>query len=130
MSELALSEEACVWRRRKGAMESCTFNEAKRLIRQLVAEKGFPDDESALSQKLLWAFVELGEAADAYKKGEGWEVINEELIDVIFYVLDFIGLVEKTQGIKVDVDRLFLEKWRKNMNRPRRYGQKREISKE
>jgi len=29
-------------------MERCTFNEAKRLIRQLVAAKGFPDDESAL----------------------------------------------------------------------------------
>jgi len=108
-------------------METCTFNEAKRLIRKLVAEKGFPDDESALGQKLLWAFVELGEAADAYKKGEGWDVINEELIDVIFYVLDFIGLVEKTQGIEVDVDHLFLEKWRKNMSRPRQYGQKRDI---
>ena len=108
-------------------VETCTFNEAKRLVRRLVAEKGFPNDESALSQKLLWAFVELGEAADAYKKGERWEVVNEELIDVIFYILDFIGLVEKTQGIHVDVDRLFLEKWRRNMSRPRGYGQKREM---
>lgn len=108
-------------------VETCTFNEAKRLVRRLVAEKGFPDDESALSQKLLWAFVELGEAADAYKKGERWGVVNEELIDVIFYILDFIGLVEKTQGIQVDIDHLFLEKWRRNMNRPRGYGQKREM---
>jgi len=108
-------------------MESCTFNEAKRLVRRLVNAKGFPDDESALTQKLLWAFVELGEAADAYKKGEDWNVLSEELIDVIFYILDFIGLVEKTQGIEIDVDRLFLEKWRKNMTRPRQYGQKRDI---
>ncbi|MCD6469196.1 hypothetical protein J7L29_00145 [Candidatus Bathyarchaeota archaeon] len=108
-------------------MESCTFNEAKRLVRRLVNAKGFPDDESALTQKLLWAFVELGEAADAYKKGEDWNAISEELIDVIFYILDFIGLVEKTQGIEIDVDRLFLEKWRKNMTRPRQYGQKRDI---
>jgi len=108
-------------------MESCTFNEAKRLVRRLVNAKGFPDDESALTQKLLWAFVELGEAADAYKKGEDWNIISEELIDVIFYILDFIGLVEKTQGIEIDVDRLFLEKWRKNMTRPRQYGQKRDI---
>jgi len=111
-------------------METCTFNEAKRLVRRLVAEKGFPDDESALTQKLLWAFVELGEAADAYKKGESWDVVNEELIDVFFYILDFIGLVEKTQGIKIDVDHLFLEKWRKNMSRPRRYGQIRDMPKE
>ena len=108
-------------------MESCTFNEAKRLVRRLVNAKGFPDDESALTQKLLWAFVELGEAADAYKKGEDWNAISEELIDVIFYILDFIGLIEKTQGIEIDVDRLFLEKWRKNMTRPRQYGQKRDI---
>lgn len=110
-------------------MKGCTFNEAKRLVRRLVKAKDFPNDESALSQKLLWAFVELGEAADAYKKGESWSIISEELIDVIFYILDFIGLVEKTQGIEIDVDRLFLEKWRKNMARPRRYGQKRDIKK-
>jgi len=108
-------------------MEKCTFNEAKRLVRQLVAAKGFPDDESALAQKLLWAFVELGEAVDAYKKGESWDIVNEELIDVIFYVLDFIGLVEKTQNIQIDVDHLFLEKWRLNMNRSVQYGQKRDI---
>jgi len=106
-------------------LETCTFNQAKILIRQLVAEKEFPDDESALMQKLLWAFVELGEATDAFKKGRSWEVITEELIDVIFYVLDFIGLVEKTQGINMDVDRMFLDKWRRNMERPRKYGQKR-----
>jgi len=104
-------------------MDGCSFNEAKRMVRKLVEAKGFPDDESALTQKLLWAFVELGEATDAYKKGKDWLIVSEELIDVIFYILDFIGLVEKTQGIEIDVDRLFLEKWRKNMDRPKRYGQ-------
>jgi len=109
-------------------MDRCTFNEAKDLVRHLVAAKGFPNDEAALAQKLLWAFVELGEAADAYKKGESWDVVNEELIDAIFYILDFMGLVEKTQGIKIDVDHLFLEKWRKNMERQDRYGQKRDLN--
>lgn len=108
-------------------MYTCTFNEAKRLVRELVEAKGFPNDESALTQKLLWAFVELGEAADAYKKGEDWSIVSEELIDVIFYILDFIGLVERTQGIEIDVDKLFLEKWRKNMSRPDQYGQRRDI---
>ncbi len=110
-------------------MEKCTFNEAKKLVRELVETKGFPNDESALTQKILWAFVELGEAADSYKKGEDWLIISEELIDAIFYILDFIGLVEKTQGIEIDVDHLFLEKWKKNMNRPNQYGQKRDLSK-
>jgi NTP pyrophosphatase (non-canonical NTP hydrolase) len=104
-------------------MNSCSFNEAKKMVRKLVEVKGFPDDESALTQKLLWAFVELGEAADAYKKGKDWLIVSEELIDVIFYILDFIGLVEKTQGIEIDVDRLFLEKWMRNMDRQKHYGQ-------
>ena len=110
-------------------METCTFNQAKSLIRKLVVVKGFPDDESALMQKLLWAFVELGEAADAFKKGDDWRTVSEELMDTIFYVLDFIGLVEKTQGIEIDVDRVFLDKWRKNMGRPERYGQRRAVGK-
>ena len=108
-------------------LETCTFNQAKILIRQLVTEKGFPNDEPALMQKLLWAFVELGEAADAFKKGKSWETIAEELIDVIFYILDFLGLVEKTQGIEINVDQIFLNKWRRNMERPKKYGQKRGI---
>lgn len=104
-------------------MDGLSFNEAKRMVRELVEAKGFPNDESALTQKLLWAFVELGEAADAYKKGMDWLKVCEELIDAVFYILDFIGLVEKTQGIEIDVDRLFIDKWRINMERPRRYGQ-------
>jgi len=106
-------------------MRRISFNEAKTLVRRLVAEKGFPDDEAALPQKLLWAFVELGEAADAYKKGREWDLVVEELVDVIFYILDFIGLVEKTQGLDFDVDEIFLSKWEKNMEREWRYGQKR-----
>ena len=97
------------------------------MVKELVASKGFPNDESALMQKLLWAFVELGEAADAYKKGREWKTVCEELVDVIFYILDFMGIVEETQGIEIDVDKLFLDKWRRNMGRPERYGQKRGI---
>jgi len=107
--------------------DSCTFNQAKNLVKQLVKAKGFPHDEKALTQKLLWAFVELGEAADAYKKGLSFEKVNEELIDVIFYILDFIGIVEDTKGVFIDVDQIFLNKWRKNMSRPERYGQKRDL---
>ena len=60
-------------------------------------------------------FVELGEATDAYKKGKDWNLIVEELVDVIFYILDFIGLVEKTQGLNFDIDEVFLSKWERNM---------------
>ncbi len=105
-----------------------TFNEAKILVRELVKKQGFPNDKSSLSQKLLWAFTELGEATNAYKKGADWPVVVEELIDVFFYILDFIGLVEQEHNIKFDVDRIFAEKWYKNMyQRPFQYGQNRDI---
>jgi len=106
-------------------MRKISLNEAKILVRRLVAEKGFPNDEAALPQKLLWAFVELGEATDAYKKGKDWNLVVEELVDVIFYILDFIELVERTQGLNFDVDEIFFSKWEKNMKREWRYGQKR-----
>jgi NTP pyrophosphatase (non-canonical NTP hydrolase) len=106
---------------------SITFNDAKVKVRQLVKEKGFPNDKAALTQKLLWAFVELGEASDAYKKGEPWEKVAEECIDVFFYVLDFLGLAEQECGEHFDLDKIFYEKWKKNMSRPAQYGQKRDI---
>ena len=104
-----------------------TFNEAKQKIRELVKAKGFPNDKSALTQKLLWAYGEMGEATNAYKKGEDWDKVAEEIVDVFFYCLDFLGLVEQEYGITLDVDKIFLDKWNKNMNRENQYGQRRDI---
>jgi NTP pyrophosphatase (non-canonical NTP hydrolase) len=108
-------------------MVAVSFNEAKELVKKLVKEKNFPRDGKAPSQKLLWAFVELGEAADAYKKGKDLKIVVEELVDTMFYILDFIGLVENMEKITLDVDNLFMKKWKINMNRPRCYGQIREL---
>jgi len=107
--------------------ETVTLNECKKLVRQLVEEKGFPNDENAIMQKLLWAFVEMGEAGDAYKKGMPWSNVAEECIDVIFYLVDFLGLVEQEHGVPLDLDKIFLDKWNKNMGRPTQYGQKRSL---
>ena len=104
-----------------------TLNKAKQLVKELVKKQGFPHEENVLSQKLLWAFVELGEASDSYKKGKEWDVVVEELIDVLFYILDFVGIVEDTEEIELNLDRIFFNKWKTNMNRPKKYGQRREI---
>lgn len=93
----------------------------------MVKKKEFPESEAALFQKLLWAFVELGEATDAFKKGIDWETVAEELMDAIFYIVDFVGLVEKTQGIQIDLDDLFLRKWKENMQRTNHYGLRKDI---
>lgn len=104
-----------------------SLNGCKKLVRQLVREKGFPNDRNAYTQKLLWAFTELGETSDAYKKGDEWKKVFEELIDVVFYLVDFAGLVEQEEGIDVDLDKIFLDKWNKNMSREDQYGQRRDI---
>lgn len=108
-------------------MRKISLNEAKSLVRELVEKKEFPESEAALFQKLLWAFVELGEATDAFKKGRDWDVIVEELMDTVFYILDFVGLVEKTQQIQLDLDDIFLKKWEKNLQRPNHFGLRKDL---
>jgi NTP pyrophosphatase (non-canonical NTP hydrolase) len=126
----AFNRNLCSNCHEKLIVDTMTFNDAKNRVRQLVKEKGFPNDKSALTQKLLWAFVELGEASDAYKKGEPWEKVAEECIDVFFYVLDFLGLAEQECNEHFDLNKIFYEKWKKNMKREDQYGQRRDIIQE
>jgi NTP pyrophosphatase (non-canonical NTP hydrolase) len=64
------------------------LEEMKQEIEKLVLEKGFYNKLGDIPKKLLFAFIELGEASDSWKKGRTQQEIAEELIDVIFYVLD------------------------------------------
>lgn len=91
----------------------------KKEIEKLVLEKGFYNKPGDVSKKLLFAFIELGEASDAWKKGEGEEVIAEELIDVIFYILDTSRLACPT----INMDQMFLSKLEKNRKRTYQYGE-------
>jgi NTP pyrophosphatase (non-canonical NTP hydrolase) len=88
-------------------------------IESLVLEKGFYNKRGDVPKKLLFAFIELGEASDAWKKGKPEEKIAEELIDVIFYLLDASRLVCPT----VNMDEVFKKKLNKNRSRPYQYGE-------
>jgi NTP pyrophosphatase (non-canonical NTP hydrolase) len=52
----------------------------KREIEGLVVAKGLYNSREDVAKKFLFAFVELGEAADAWKKGLSEETIAEELV--------------------------------------------------
>jgi len=91
----------------------------KREIEELVLEKGFYNNPKDAAKKLLFAFIELGEASDAWKKGKSEEIIAEELVDVIFYVLDASRLAAPS----INMDQMFKVKLEKNMKRPYRYGE-------
>jgi NTP pyrophosphatase (non-canonical NTP hydrolase) len=95
------------------------LEEMKQEIENLVVAKGFYNKPEDIPKKLLFAFIELGEASDAWKKGEPEERIAEELIDVVFYVLDASRLACPS----VNMDDMFLKKLEKNFNRPFRYGE-------
>jgi NTP pyrophosphatase (non-canonical NTP hydrolase) len=95
------------------------LEEMKKEIESLVLEKGFYNKREDVPKKLLFAFIELGEASDAWKKGETEEKIAEELIDVMFYLLDASRLACPT----VNMDDMFTKKLDKNHNRPYQYGE-------
>ena len=46
------------------------LEEMKNEIEKLVLEKGFYNKPIDIPKKLLFAFIELGEASDAWKKGQ------------------------------------------------------------
>ena len=95
------------------------LEEMKREIETLVLEKGFYNKVEDIPKKLLFAFIELGEASDAWKKGENEEEIAEELIDAIFYVLDASRLACPS----IDMDEMFQKKLQKNKKRTYQYGE-------
>jgi NTP pyrophosphatase (non-canonical NTP hydrolase) len=91
----------------------------KREIETLVVAKGFYNCRKDVPKKLLFAFIELSEAADAWKKGLSEETVAEELGDVIFYVLD----ASKLACPSVNMDEMFSKKLEKNRKRPFQYGE-------
>lgn len=95
------------------------LEEMKTEIEKLVLEKGFYNKPEDIPKKLLFAFIELGEASDAWKKGRSQEEIAEELVDVIFYILDTSRLACPS----VNMDQMFQIKLQKNHSRPKQYGE-------
>lgn len=95
------------------------LEEMKKEIQNLVLRKGFYNKPEDVPKKLLFAFIELGEASDSWKKGKSEKEIAEELIDVIFYVLDTSRLACPS----VNMDETFLIKLEENKKRPYQYGE-------
>ena len=95
------------------------LEEMKKEIEALVIAKGFYNKPEDIPKKLLFAFIELGEASDTWKKGLPQEKIAEELIDVIFYILD----TSRLACPDMNMDEVFKKKLDKNLARPFQYGE-------
>lgn len=113
-----------------------TLEECSNQIGELVQEKGFQTD--LLFFKLVWGQIELAEAMDLIKKyglpdvkidDKGyWRSIpwqmGEEIIDVVFYMVDGYRLLKRKYPDLPTMDEMFEYKMNKNMARPKKYGQK------
>ena len=95
------------------------LEEMKAEIEKLVIAKGFYNKPEDIPKKLLFAFIELGEASDAWKKGQPQEKIAEELIDVVFYILD----ASRLACPDMNMDEVFAMKLAKNLGRAYQYGE-------
>lgn len=95
------------------------LEDMKKEIEALVIAKGFYNKLEDIPKKLLFAFIELGEASDAWKKGLPEDKIAEELIDVIFYILD----ASRLACPNMNMDTVFKNKLEKNLGRPFQYGE-------
>ena len=90
------------------------LEEMKKEIGKLVLEKGSTIDRRTFRRSCFLLSFELGQASSAWKEGESEETVTEELIDVIFCVLD----ADRLAWPSVNVDETFLKKMEKNRSRP------------
>ena len=87
-----------------------------REVRELTDAKGFGADEARIWEMLALIHSEVGEATDAYKKGDPIEHLGEELIDALIRILHLLSV------LGLNPDDLFEDKMARNWARPYKYN--------
>ena len=93
-----------------------SLNQKVAEVRAMCDAKGFSSDLSRVWEMLALIHTEVSEATDAWKKGEPYDVVGEELIDAvirIFHLLSALG---------VDAEGLYQTKMAENWRRPYKYN--------
>lgn len=96
--------------------EPVGLNQKMSEVRALADAKGFSSDQARIWEMLALIHSEISEATDAYKKGESFDHIGEELTDAIIRILHLMS------ALNLDAEALFQEKMRKNWERPYKYN--------
>lgn len=97
-------------------VEPVGLNQKMLEVRALADGKGFSSDPARIWEMLALIHTEVSEATDAYKKGESFDHIGEELIDAIIRILHLCSALD------LDAEALFREKMRRNWERPYKYN--------
>ncbi len=96
--------------------EQRDLNTYMREVRALCDAKGFSSDPDRFWQMLALIHTEISEATDAYKKGQPFDIVGEELIDAVIRILHMLS------AMGVDAEALYQGKMSKNWTRPYRYN--------
>jgi NTP pyrophosphatase (non-canonical NTP hydrolase) len=97
-------------------VQAVGLNQKMLEVRQLADGKGFSSDPERVWEMLALIHTEISEATDAYKKGEPMDHIGEELTDAIIRILHLMS------ALNLDAEQLFLEKMKKNWERPYKFN--------
>ena len=91
-----------------------TLESCKEMIAQLSESKKWSKDPNI---KFLYAFVEVAEATDAWKKRKAKSEVIEEIMDAIYYLIHCAWCIAP----QINLDRVFSAKYKKNLERNREY---------
>jgi NTP pyrophosphatase (non-canonical NTP hydrolase) len=97
-------------------IEPVGLNEKMLQVRALADGKGFSSDQARIWEMLALIHTEVSEATDAYKKGESFDHVGEELIDAIIRILHLCS------ALGLDAEALFQSKMSRNWERPYKYN--------
>ncbi len=92
------------------------LNKKMREVRALADAKGFSSDPARIWEMLALIHTEVAEATDAYKKGESFDHVGEELIDALIRILHLCSALD------LDAEALFEAKMKRNWERPYKYN--------
>jgi NTP pyrophosphatase (non-canonical NTP hydrolase) len=97
-------------------VEPVGLNQKMLEVRALTDAKGFSADHVRIWEMLALIHTEVSEATDAYKKGESFDHVGEELIDAIIRILHLLSALD------LDAEALFQVKMKRNWERPYKYN--------
>ncbi len=97
-------------------VEPVGLNEKMLQVRAMTDAKGFSAEHARIWEMLALIHTEVSEATDAYKKGESFDHVGEELIDAIIRILHLCSVLD------LDAEALFQAKMKKNWERPYKYN--------
>ena len=97
-------------------VEPVGLNQKMLEVRAMTDAKGFSADHARIWEMLALIHSEVSEATDAYKKGESFDHVGEELIDAIIRILHLCSALD------LDAEALFQAKMRRNWERPYKFN--------